>query len=70
MILDPFSLVAANAGSGVLAFFMVATPAGWVGIVVGGLVIGVAAATSIGMNKISKRNAGPWYDNLMSLLSP
>lgn len=62
-------IVAANAGSAVLTFFMVATPAGWVALVVGGVVIGTAAAVSIGMNNISKRNAGPWYDNLMSLLS-
>ncbi len=62
-------IVAANAGSAVLTFFMIATPAGWVGLIVGGVVIGAAAAASIGMNNISKRNAGPWYDNLMSLLS-
>ena len=48
---------------------MVATPIGWVALIVGGAVIGTAAAVSIGMNNISKRNAGPWYDNLMNLLS-
>ncbi|MGF1877084.1 hypothetical protein L4D77_17360 [Photobacterium frigidiphilum] len=42
-------------------FLIVATPIGWVGLIVSGL----AAAVSIGMNGYIKNNRGSFYDNLM-----
>lgn len=59
--------LAVNAG---LAILMIATPVGWVGLIVGGLAVaGVAAATSIGMNSYVKENSGDLYDDIMSWIS-
>lgn len=58
-----------NAGVSALGFLMVATPMGWVGLVVGGVAVaGVTAAASIGMNNAIKDNSGGWYDSLMGSL--
>jgi len=48
---------------------MVATPIGWVGLIIGGVaVVGVAAAASIGMNNAITENSGGWYDSIMNSL--
>lgn len=58
-----------NAGSAALGFFVMATPVGWVGLVIGGLVVaGSAAAASIAMNNTVKNNSGEWYDSIMKAL--
>ena len=58
-----------NAGGAVLMFLIVATPIGWVGIIVGGAAIaGTAATASIGMNNAIKDNSGGWYDSLMKVI--
>ena len=55
-----------NAGGAVLSFLVVATPVGWVGLIVGGVAVaGIAATASIGMNSAIKNNSGGWYDSLM-----
>jgi len=43
---------------------MVATPVGWVGLVLGGLV-GAGAAVSVGTNDLINNNAGKVYDLIM-----
>jgi hypothetical protein len=58
-----------NVGAAALTFLMVATPVGWIGLIVGGLVVAGAAATaSIGMNNLIKGNAGNTYDALIKSL--
>jgi len=52
----------ATAKAGV-AFFVVATPVGWVGLIV------VAAATALGTNYIVKEKSGGWYDDIMDWVS-
>ncbi|MGH1485993.1 MAG: hypothetical protein ACRBCI_07195 [Cellvibrionaceae bacterium] len=62
-------VVAANAGAAALGFLMVATPIGWVGLIVAGVVIaGTTAGASIAVNNYVKDNAGSRYDQLMKLL--
>ena len=57
-------------GMSALTFLMVATPVGWVGLVVGGLAIaGTAAAASLGTNIQTKKKAGGLYDLIMKWLS-
>ena len=52
-----------NAGGAALGFLVVATPIGWVGLIIGGVAVaGVAAATSIGMNELAKSKSGGLYD--------
>lgn len=52
-----------------LAILMVATPAGWVGLVIGGLAVaGAAATTSIAFNNSVQENSGDWYDAIMNVL--
>jgi hypothetical protein len=59
--------IAVNAGLGLL---MVATPVGWVGLIVGGVAVaGTAAAVSMGMNSIVKNNSGGVYDSIMKWIS-
>ncbi len=49
-----------------LSFLIVATPVGWVGLIVGGVAVaGTAAAASISVNNITKNNSGSWYDSIM-----
>jgi len=58
-----------NAGAAALGFLVVATPIGWVGLVVGGIAVaGAAAAGSIAMNNAVKDNSGGWYDSIMKAL--
>ncbi|BFM09579.1 hypothetical protein [Halioxenophilus aromaticivorans] len=58
-----------NAGSAALGMLMVATPVGWVGLIVGGIAVaGAAAATSMAVNSEIKTNGGGWYDSLMGVL--
>jgi hypothetical protein len=58
--------LAVNAGLGLL---MIATPVGWVGLIVGGVAVaGTAAAVSMGMNGLVKENSGSWYDSLMKAI--
>jgi len=62
--------VAVNIGGAALAFLMVATPIGWVGLIVGGVIVaGVAASASIGMNGYVKDNSGGLYDDIMKWIS-
>ncbi|MCL7421813.1 MAG: hypothetical protein M8364_13000 [Methylobacter sp.] len=69
------SSFALSAGTGIavtkigLALLLAATPAGWVGLIVGGAVVaGVAAGASMGMNYYVKNNSGETYDSIMALL--
>ncbi|MCP4489781.1 MAG: hypothetical protein GY820_21060, partial [Gammaproteobacteria bacterium] len=58
--------IAVNVG---MTFIMMATPVGWVGLLVGGLAVaGVAAGASLGMNYAVKENSGVWYDQVMKWL--
>lgn len=60
---------AVNAGGAALGLLVVATPVGWVGLIIGGVAVaGVAAATSIGVNNIVKENSGSWYDSIMKAI--
>lgn len=62
-------IVAVNVGSAALGFLLVATPIGWVGLIVGGLAVaGTAAAVSMGVNTAVKENSGSWYDSIMTSL--
>ncbi len=62
-------VVTLNAGTAALGFLMVATPIGWVGLIVGGIAVaGVAAGASIWTNNQLKNNSGNWYDSLMDWL--
>ena len=57
-------IAAVNTG---LALLLMATPVGWVGLVVGGIAIaGTAAAASMAVNNTFKDNSGAWYDQIMS----
>lgn len=58
--------IAAKAGLGLL---MIATPVGWVGLIVGGVAVaGTAAAVSMGVNGLVKENSGSWYDSIMKAI--
>lgn len=58
-----------NAGAAALGFLLIATPVGWVGLIVGGIAIaGTAATASIAMNSAVKNNSGGWYDSIMKSL--
>ena len=49
-----------------LSFLMVATPVGWVGLIVGGVaVVGVAAGAAMGMDSFAKSIGGVTYDKIM-----
>jgi hypothetical protein len=63
-------ILAVNAGTAALGLLMVATPIGWVGLIVGGVVVAGAAATaSITTNNIVKGKNGDLYDQIMGRLS-
>ncbi len=55
-------IIAVNAGTAALMFLTVATPVGWVGLIV------VAAASSMVMNYAVKEKSGGWYDDIMNWL--
>jgi len=55
-----------NAGAAALTFLVIATPVGWVGLIIGGVAVaGTAAAASITANNIVKEDAGGVYDFIM-----
>jgi len=63
-------VAAVNVGSAVLTFLLVATPVGWVGLIIGGLAVaGVAAGASMGMNSLVSKNSGELYDYIMSVIN-
>ncbi len=51
--------LAVKAGTTALVFLTIATPAGWVGLIV------TAAALSMGTNYLVKENANSWYSGIM-----
>ena len=56
-----------NVGGSALGILMVATPVGWVGLIVGGLAVaGMTAAVSMTAGGIVKDNSGAWYDSIMA----
>jgi hypothetical protein len=59
-------ILAAKAGAAALGFLAVATPVGWVGLIIGGLAVatGGAVATTV-VNNIFKANSGKIYDSIM-----
>lgn len=60
---------AVSVGSAALSLLVIATPVGWVGLIVGGIAVaGVAAATSISVNNVVKENSGSWYDSIMKAI--
>ena len=65
---------AASAGIGVAAanvgaFLLALTPFGWIGLIVGGVIVAGAAATvSIKTDSYIKANSGRWYDEIMKWL--
>lgn len=59
-------ILTTNAGAAVLGFLMVATPIGWVGLIIGGVVVlGAATAATITVNSYTKENSGKTYDQIM-----
>ena len=65
---------AASAGVGIAAanvgaFLLALTPFGWIGLIVGGVIVAGAAATvSIKTDGFLKANSGRWYDEIMKWL--
>jgi len=58
-----------NIGGAALTFLVVATPIGWIGLIVGGVVVaGSAAGAAIWMNNQVKENSGGVYDSIMKLI--
>lgn len=56
-------------GAAAVGFVTVATPVGWVGLIVGGVAVaGTAAVGSMAVNGYLKSNAGGLYDSLMGWL--
>ncbi len=63
-------IVAVNAGAAALTFLMVATPIGWVGLIVSGIAVaGVAATASISANNYTKNISGSLYDDIMKWIT-
>ncbi|HEX9023054.1 MAG TPA: hypothetical protein VF799_04355, partial [Geobacteraceae bacterium] len=58
-----------NAGATALACLVAATPAGWVLIVAGLAVAGVAAGSSMWVNNTMKSNGGHIYDKIMEWMN-
>jgi hypothetical protein len=62
--------IAANVGSSALGLIAAATPVGWVGLIVAGVVIaGVAATASFSANCYAQQNSGALYDSIMKWLN-
>ncbi|MEJ2633577.1 MAG: hypothetical protein P8014_20090 [Acidihalobacter sp.] len=62
--------IATSVGMYALGFVVALTPIGWVGLVIGGLIVaGVAATGSVGVNNLSEHYAGTLYDKIMHWLS-
>lgn len=63
-------ILAVNAGAAALSLLIVATPVGWVGLIIGGVAVaGASAAASITANNIVKNKSGGLYDQIMGYLS-
>jgi len=63
-------VVAVNVGTAALTLLLVATPVGWVGLVVGGAAVAASTAgASIWANGQVKANSGNWYDAIMNWLN-
>jgi hypothetical protein len=63
-------IIAVNVGTAALGILLVATPIGWVGLIVGGIAVaGTAAAVSMGVNSYTKENSGSVYDSVMKWIS-
>jgi hypothetical protein len=63
-------VVAVNVGTAALTLLVVATPVGWVGLVIGGAAVAASAAgASIWANGQVKANSGNWYDSIMKWLN-
>jgi hypothetical protein len=75
LFMESSSFVTSTAAGATIAkagmkLVMMATPAGWLGLVVGGLAVaGVAAGASIWANGITKDNAGNYYDRIVKEVS-
>lgn len=62
--------IIADAGIAALSFLAVATPIGWVGLIIGGAIVaGASAAGAIATNNITKEEAGGIYDTIMKWVS-
>ncbi len=62
--------VVVNVGTAALTFLVVATPVGWVGLIIGGVAVAsVAAGAAMGMNSAVKDNSGSWYDSIIAWVS-
>lgn len=62
--------LAVNTGGALLSFLVVATPIGWVGLIVGGIAVaGGSVAISMKVNTDIKQNSGNWYDLIMNQLN-
>jgi hypothetical protein len=57
-----------DSGMAALGFVMMVTPVGWIGLLIGGAVIGAAAFTGYEVNKVTKENSGGLYDYIMRIL--
>lgn len=63
-------VVAVDVGTAALTLLIVATPIGWVGLVIGGVTVAASAASaSIWANGQVKSNSGNWYDAIMNWLN-
>jgi hypothetical protein len=61
---------ALKVGAAGLTFLMLATPIGWVGLIIGGVaILGSAAGASIITNNYVNENSSDLYDNIMKLVS-
>lgn len=64
------STIAGSLTVNTLGFLMVATPFGWVGMIIGGIVVaGMAAGAAIITNSAIKNNSGTVYDEIMAWLN-
>ncbi len=52
-------IIAVKAGTAALMFVTVATPVGWIGLIV------TAATASMMANSFLQKNSGDWYDQIM-----
>lgn len=60
----------AKAGTAGLGFLVMATPVGWVGLLIGGAVVATATAgVTIATNQAIRGEAGSWYDSIMAAVS-
>ncbi|MBN8430381.1 hypothetical protein JF535_05880 [Microbulbifer salipaludis] len=60
----------AKIGAAVLGILVVATPIGWVGLVIGGLAIaGASAGAAMAVNEVTQSNADAWYEGIMGAIS-